>query len=261
VTVKTIHNDALCKLLQQILSEPYLDQLRTKETLGYNVGLLERCWIATCGLKIYVQGEHHPCFVEGRINNFIATAEVSNYSYKMISYKCVSCLYVHYGFTTILVENYWRLVRRTICQAQESCGYKSIGKTQKLLWKSVWNLGRNFKGNLQLPLKRKTNSRVRKDNARRSFILLPSKNKSQLFSVLHELFNLNISLQKMIQKPTSRRLDIHILSLAESGAGKKRWNEPESQQDSNRIKIMNVQAWKEQQNLIDRPQSLFKFDN
>jgi len=36
------------------------------------------------------------------------------------------------------------------------------------------------------------------------------------------------------------------LSWGEGGAGNKRWNEPESQRDSNRIEITNVQAWTEQ---------------
>jgi len=71
-----IHSDAVLDLLVQIFEEPYFDQLRTKECLGYNVSVNTRRSRGTNGILYMVQGATHPTFVESRIESFINTMTV-----------------------------------------------------------------------------------------------------------------------------------------------------------------------------------------
>ena len=67
------HLRVVSALLTQILSEPAFDILRTKEQLGYNVGA--STWTAPgdneTGLRIVVQSERGPVYLEGRVEAFL----------------------------------------------------------------------------------------------------------------------------------------------------------------------------------------------
>uniref|UniRef100_A0A2M3ZGB7 Insulin-degrading enzyme n=1 Tax=Anopheles braziliensis TaxID=58242 RepID=A0A2M3ZGB7_9DIPT len=58
-------------ILSQLLSEACYTQLRTKEQLGYIVLCGTRKANGVCGLRIIVQSERHPAYVETRIENFL----------------------------------------------------------------------------------------------------------------------------------------------------------------------------------------------
>ena len=67
------HVRVVSALLTQILSEPAFDTLRTKEQLGYIVGA--STWTAPgdneAGLRIVVQSERGPVYLEGRVEAFL----------------------------------------------------------------------------------------------------------------------------------------------------------------------------------------------
>jgi insulysin len=67
------HLRVVAALLTQILSEPAFDTLRTKEQLGYIVGA--NTWTAPgdnqSGLRIVVQSERGPVYLEGRVEAFL----------------------------------------------------------------------------------------------------------------------------------------------------------------------------------------------
>jgi len=67
------HLRVTAALLTQILSEPAFDILRTKEQLGYIVGA--GAWSAPgdneAGLRIVVQSERGPVYLEGRVEAFL----------------------------------------------------------------------------------------------------------------------------------------------------------------------------------------------
>ncbi|XP_058058342.1 insulin-degrading enzyme [Anopheles bellator] len=58
-------------ILAQLLSEPCYSQLRTKEQLGYIVLCSTRKANGVSGLRIIVQSQRHPLYVEKRIENFL----------------------------------------------------------------------------------------------------------------------------------------------------------------------------------------------
>ena len=66
-----IHERAILKLIEQILSEPSFDILRTKEQLGYYIDCSFRRSRGVLGLEIVIQGEKHPTYLESRIENFL----------------------------------------------------------------------------------------------------------------------------------------------------------------------------------------------
>ena len=67
------HLRVVAALLNQILSEPAFDILRTKEQLGYIVSA--NAWTAPgdndTGLRIVVQSERGPVYLEGRVEAFL----------------------------------------------------------------------------------------------------------------------------------------------------------------------------------------------
>ncbi|ORY46352.1 insulin-degrading enzyme [Rhizoclosmatium globosum] len=67
-------NVAKALLLNQIISEPCFDILRTKEQLGYVAWCGPRFATGVCGFLVHVQSEKHPVFVEGRILSFLENA-------------------------------------------------------------------------------------------------------------------------------------------------------------------------------------------
>jgi insulysin len=59
-------------LFDQIIHEPAFDQLRTKEQLGYVVFAGARTFATTCGIRILVQSERTPHYLDTRIEAFLA---------------------------------------------------------------------------------------------------------------------------------------------------------------------------------------------
>jgi insulysin len=66
---------AKLQLLQQILSEPAFDQLRTKEQLGYIVQTSMSSRVGAIGWKVLIQSERDPVYLETRVDSFLAQAK------------------------------------------------------------------------------------------------------------------------------------------------------------------------------------------
>ncbi|KAF9923801.1 Insulinase (Peptidase M16) [Linnemannia zychae] len=64
---------ALTQILAQIIQEPCFAQLRTTEQLGYIVQSGAQSFGNITGIKILVQSERDPKYIESRIENFLAT--------------------------------------------------------------------------------------------------------------------------------------------------------------------------------------------
>ncbi|KOC65774.1 Insulin-degrading enzyme, partial [Habropoda laboriosa] len=73
IGMESIESNMLLELLAQILSEPCFTTLRTKEQLGYIVFSGVRKTNGTQGLRIIVQSDKHPKYVEQRINIFLSS--------------------------------------------------------------------------------------------------------------------------------------------------------------------------------------------
>ncbi|PAA70440.1 hypothetical protein BOX15_Mlig002690g1, partial [Macrostomum lignano] len=66
-----IRSRVLCRLLGQVVQESYFDSLRTKQQLGYLVGVRTSAGVNTDGLIFFVQSDRHPVYLEERIDAFI----------------------------------------------------------------------------------------------------------------------------------------------------------------------------------------------
>jgi insulysin len=64
---------ALTQILAQIIQEPCFHQLRTTEQLGYIVQSGVRTFGSLTGIKILVQSERDPRYIESRIESFLQT--------------------------------------------------------------------------------------------------------------------------------------------------------------------------------------------
>ncbi|KAF8953411.1 Insulinase (Peptidase M16) [Haplosporangium bisporale] len=64
---------ALTQIVAQILQEPCFNQLRTREQLGYIVHCTTRINAGSTGLRIVVQSERDPRFLQSRIEDFLVT--------------------------------------------------------------------------------------------------------------------------------------------------------------------------------------------
>ncbi|ORY34641.1 putative A-factor processing enzyme [Naematelia encephala] len=62
---------AKLQLFDQIAHEPAFNTLRTKEQLGYIVGSSSSSRTGTIGLRVYVQSEKEPVYVETRVESFL----------------------------------------------------------------------------------------------------------------------------------------------------------------------------------------------
>ncbi|XP_018401508.1 PREDICTED: insulin-degrading enzyme-like isoform X2 [Cyphomyrmex costatus] len=69
--LQSTESNMLLELLAQIIAEPCFNTLRTKEQLGYIVFSGIRRTSGTQGLRIIVQSDKHPQYVEKRINLFL----------------------------------------------------------------------------------------------------------------------------------------------------------------------------------------------
>merc|ERR1711962_872943 len=65
------HQNMLLELLCQIFAEPAFDELRTKEQLGYIVWSGIRRANGTQGMRVIVQGDKHPKYLDSRIEAFL----------------------------------------------------------------------------------------------------------------------------------------------------------------------------------------------
>lgn len=63
-------------LIAHILQEPFYNQLRTQEQLGYIVFCGPRKANGAHGLRFIVQSTKHPSYVENRIEQFLIQIEV-----------------------------------------------------------------------------------------------------------------------------------------------------------------------------------------
>lgn len=73
---ENINENMLNKLLAQIASVPFFDQLRTKETLGYIVFSSSYFSYGVGGLRLLSQSDRSPDYLDGRIESFLC--ELSN---------------------------------------------------------------------------------------------------------------------------------------------------------------------------------------
>lgn len=74
--VQSTRNNMLLELLTQIISEPCFNILRNQEQLGYIVFSGIRRNNGVQGLRIIVQSNRHPQFVEDKIDAFMESMEV-----------------------------------------------------------------------------------------------------------------------------------------------------------------------------------------
>ncbi|KAK0420704.1 hypothetical protein QR680_014837 [Steinernema hermaphroditum] len=65
--------NVLSELLFYLVNEPAFDTLRTKEQLGYTMETLQPRHCEVQGLAVVVQGDHHPLYVEQRVDAFFRT--------------------------------------------------------------------------------------------------------------------------------------------------------------------------------------------
>lgn len=76
VGMESIRLKALIDLFDEIVEEPYFNQLRTKEQLGYNVECSPRVTYRVFGYCFIIQSsEYSPIYLQGRIDNFINSLE------------------------------------------------------------------------------------------------------------------------------------------------------------------------------------------
>ncbi|KAG7155866.1 Insulin-degrading enzyme-like [Homarus americanus] len=69
--LQSTHHNMLLELLCQIFAEPAFDELRTKEQLGYIVWCGIRRANGTQGLRVIVQGDRHPQYLDSRVEAFL----------------------------------------------------------------------------------------------------------------------------------------------------------------------------------------------
>ncbi|KAK0367530.1 peptidase M16 inactive domain-containing protein [Colletotrichum limetticola] len=62
---------AKAMLFHQMVRGPVLDQLRTKEQLGYVVDSDFRSFFSTCGISFKIQSQQRPAYLESRIEEFL----------------------------------------------------------------------------------------------------------------------------------------------------------------------------------------------
>ncbi|KAI7834372.1 Metalloenzyme, LuxS/M16 peptidase-like protein [Kickxella alabastrina] len=65
------YETAVLDLLDKLMSEPFFDQLRTKEQLGYRVHANIKTYGKSSGLQFYIQGESNPTYATMRIDAFV----------------------------------------------------------------------------------------------------------------------------------------------------------------------------------------------
>lgn len=85
----------MLELLSQMVSEPCFSILRTQEQLGYTVFSSIHRSRGAQGLKIVVQSDRHPNFIDKRIEVFVETMLVSNLVGISVSGKLKIRVYIY----------------------------------------------------------------------------------------------------------------------------------------------------------------------
>lgn len=102
----------LLQLLAHIIGEPCFNVLRTQEQLGYIVFSHSHKANMTLGLKIIVQSDKHPQYVEKRIDLFVNSMLVSTFSslfassLSSSSSSIASCASFLYIISYIMFQDY-----------------------------------------------------------------------------------------------------------------------------------------------------------
>lgn len=75
------HQQSLLHLVSHLLQDPAFNQLRTQEQLGYIVWTTYRRSSGVMGLRMIIQSERAPAYLEERIELFLTKYKVFSYSY------------------------------------------------------------------------------------------------------------------------------------------------------------------------------------
>lgn len=75
--VQNTHNNALVELFCQVINESCFNTLRTQEQLGYIVASGSRNFGGAQGVRVIVQSDRTPLYLDDRIENFINLTEES----------------------------------------------------------------------------------------------------------------------------------------------------------------------------------------
>ena len=102
--VKSTKNNMLVELFTQIISEPCFNILRTKEQLGYIVFSGIRRNNGVQGIRIIVQSNKHPQFVEDKIDEFLDSMEVS-FEYFMVQFSCFTVSKILKLYFSVLIAH------------------------------------------------------------------------------------------------------------------------------------------------------------
>lgn len=98
--LQSTESNMLLELLAQIIAEPCFNTLRTKEQLGYIVFSGIRRTSGAQGLRIIVQSDKHPQYVEKRIDLFLDSMLVS------IITSCIIIMYVNALINLIICSSF-----------------------------------------------------------------------------------------------------------------------------------------------------------
>lgn len=100
IGLQSTESNMLLELLAQIIAEPCFNTLRTKEQLGYIVFSGIRRTSGAQGLRVIVQSDKHPQYVENRIDSFLTSMlvsiikEIITIIYINISINSITCFFV-----------------------------------------------------------------------------------------------------------------------------------------------------------------------
>lgn len=76
VGIRSTESNTILELFSQIISEPCHTILRTQEQLGYIVFSGVRKASGVNGLRVIVQSDYHPQYIEQRIDHFMESMNV-----------------------------------------------------------------------------------------------------------------------------------------------------------------------------------------
>lgn len=77
-TPQTTRNNALVDLFCQVINESSFNVLRTQEQLGYIVASGVRSYRGVNGVRLIIQSDRTPLYLDERIENFIDMTKVSD---------------------------------------------------------------------------------------------------------------------------------------------------------------------------------------
>lgn len=134
----------LLQLLAHLIGEPCFNVLRTQEQLGYIVFSHTHQANMTLGLKIVVQSDKHPRYVEKRIDSFINSMLVSIFYLSSFLYGCILCVHftVWYRIGTITFQDYISTMSEEKFEKhKDSLATLRLEKPKKLFYRTnmLWN--------------------------------------------------------------------------------------------------------------------------